>query len=45
MTDRCGRVWSPEEIKARTELVLDSRFARIVTVDEVLAGERGVLAA
>ena len=45
MTDRRGRVWSPEEIKARTELVLDDRFARIVTVDEALAGERGVLAA
>jgi nicotinamidase-related amidase len=45
MTDRRGRVWSPDEIKARTELVLEDRFARIVTVDEALAGERGVLAA
>jgi nicotinamidase-related amidase len=37
MTDRLGRVWSPEEIKARTELVLDGRFATVVTVDEALA--------
>lgn len=40
MTDRRGRVWSPEEIKARTELVLEDRFARIVTVDEALVAER-----
>lgn len=39
MTDRRGREWSPEEIKARTELVLDDRFARIASVDEALAGE------
>jgi nicotinamidase-related amidase len=45
MTDRRGRVWSPEEIKERTELVLEDRFARIVTVEAVLAGETGVLAA
>jgi nicotinamidase-related amidase len=38
MTDRHGRSWSPEEIAARTELVLDGRFARIVTVEEALAG-------
>jgi nicotinamidase-related amidase len=38
MTDRHGRSWTPEEIKTRTELVLDDRFARIVTVDEALAG-------
>lgn len=37
MTDRHGRTWSPEEIRARTELVLDGRFARIVTVEEALA--------
>jgi nicotinamidase-related amidase len=37
MTDRRGRHWCPEEIKARTELVLDDRFARIVTVEEALA--------
>lgn len=38
ITDRRGRQWSPEAIKARTELVLDGRFARIVTVEEALAG-------
>jgi hypothetical protein len=43
MTDRQGRVWAPEEIKARTELVLDGRFARVVTVEEALA--RAVMAA
>lgn len=37
MTDRHGREWTPQEIKARTELVLDSRFARIMTVEEALA--------
>jgi nicotinamidase-related amidase len=37
MTDRHGRVWSPAEITERTELALDGRFARIVTVDEALA--------
>src|SRR5215467_8996268 len=39
MVDRHGRKWSPEEIKAATELVLDERFARIVTADQALAGE------
>ena len=38
MTDRHGKEWSPEEIKARTELVLDERFARIATVEQALAG-------
>lgn len=38
MTDRHGKQWSPAEIKARTELVLDGRFARIVNVEEALAG-------
>jgi nicotinamidase-related amidase len=37
MTDRHGKQWSAAEIKARTELVLDDRFARIVTVEEALA--------
>lgn len=37
MTDREGRVWSADEIKARTELVLDGRFATVVTVEEALA--------
>jgi len=38
MTDRRGRKWSPDEIKARTELVLDGRFARIASIEEALAG-------
>jgi nicotinamidase-related amidase len=38
MTDRHGKVWTPNEIKARTELVLHDRFARVVTVEEALAG-------
>jgi len=38
MTDRNGKVWSAAEIKERSELVLDERFARIATVDEALAG-------
>jgi nicotinamidase-related amidase len=38
MIDRHERRWSPAEIKARTELVLDGRFARIVNVEEALAG-------
>ncbi|ABC21561.1 cysteine hydrolase family protein [Rhodospirillum rubrum] len=38
MTDAQGRVWSAEEIKARTELVLADRFARIATVEAALAG-------
>lgn len=38
ITDRHGRTWTPEEIRARTEMVLDGRFARIVTVEEALAG-------
>jgi nicotinamidase-related amidase len=45
MTDRKGRQWSVEEIKARTELVLDERFARIATVEEALAGRRVELVA
>jgi len=39
MTDRRGRHWSAEEIKARTELVLDGRFASIAGVEEALAGK------
>jgi nicotinamidase-related amidase len=38
MTGRDGRVWSPAEIRARTELVLDGRFARVATVEQALAG-------
>ncbi|WDD90830.1 isochorismatase family protein [Burkholderia sp. FERM BP-3421] len=37
MTDATGREWSPDEIRARTELVLADRFARIATVEEALA--------
>jgi nicotinamidase-related amidase len=38
MQDRHGRVWTPDEIRERTELVLEDRFARIVSVEEALAG-------
>jgi nicotinamidase-related amidase len=38
MTDRSGREWSAAEIRARTELVLEDRFARIARVEEALAG-------
>lgn len=38
MTHSDGRQYSPAEIKARTELVLAGRFARVVTVEEALAG-------
>jgi nicotinamidase-related amidase len=37
MTDRHGRHWTAADIKARTELVLDGRFARMMTVGEALA--------
>lgn len=37
MTDAAGREWSADEIRARTELVLAGRFARIASVDEALA--------
>ena len=33
-----GRVYSPGEIKAHTELVLAQRFARIASVDDALTG-------
>jgi len=38
MTDASGREWSADEIKARTELVLADRFARIATVEDALVG-------
>ena len=38
MVDAKGRLWTPAEIRERTELVLDGRFARIATVEEALAG-------
>lgn len=41
MTDRRGRTWTAEEITARTELVLEGRFARVVSVEEALA-ERAI---
>jgi nicotinamidase-related amidase len=37
MTDRHGRRWTAADIKARTELVLDERFARVRTASEALA--------
>jgi nicotinamidase-related amidase len=40
-----GVRWSASEIKARTELVLAGRFARIATVAEALAGPEKALAA
>ncbi|RFB79944.1 isochorismatase family protein [Methylovirgula sp. 4M-Z18] len=39
MTDATGREWSAAEIRARTELVLAGRFARIVSVAQALADE------
>ncbi len=45
MTGRDGRHWTPNEIKARSELVLDERFARIATVEQALAGSATRLAA
>lgn len=45
MTDATGRTWSPAEIRARTELVLAGRFARIATVAEALAGRPAKIAA
>jgi len=37
MTDRQGRHWPAADIKARTELVLDGRFARVLTAAEALS--------
>jgi nicotinamidase-related amidase len=37
MTDATGRSWSAAEIRARTELVLAGRFARVASVEEALA--------
>jgi len=45
MTDAAGRRWSADEIRARTELVLDGRFARVATVEEALAGAPARIAA
>ena len=38
LTDKAGRTWSVEDIKARTAAVLDERFARVCTIAEALAG-------
>ena len=35
--DRHGRTWSSDDIKARTELALHDRFARVATVEEALS--------
>jgi hypothetical protein len=45
MQDKRGRRWSAEEIKMRTELVLDGRFARVVDVEQALAECDGVASA
>ena len=45
MTARDGRVYTPAEIRARTELVLADRFARIATVTQALDGAAARLAA
>jgi nicotinamidase-related amidase len=45
MTGSDGRSWSAREIKARTELVLADRFARIATVEQALDGAIARLAA
>lgn len=37
MKDQQGRTWSAQEIKARTELVLEQRFARVLSVAQTLA--------
>lgn len=44
MIDAAGREWSAAEIRARTELVLAGRFARIASVDEALNGVRRLAA-
>jgi nicotinamidase-related amidase len=36
MQSRSGRTYSPDEIRERTELVLEGRFARIVTTADAL---------
>ncbi len=45
MMDANGREWSVADIRARTELVLAGRFARIATVEEALAGPAQKIAA
>lgn len=38
LTDKTGRTWSVEDLKARTAAVLDGRFARVCTIAEALTG-------
>jgi nicotinamidase-related amidase len=45
MTAHDGRVYTPADIRARTELVLADRFARIATVEQALDGAAARLAA
>lgn len=45
MIDVAGHEWSAAEIRVRTELVLAGRFARIVTVEQALAGPEREIAA
>ncbi len=45
MTAADGRRYTPTEIKARTELVLANRFARIASVEEALSGPAPAAAA
>jgi nicotinamidase-related amidase len=45
MTDTAGRTYSASDIKARTELVIAGRFARIVTVEQALSNAALVPAA
>jgi nicotinamidase-related amidase len=40
MESRSGRAFSPAEIRERTELVLEGRFARIVTTADALGGSQ-----
>jgi nicotinamidase-related amidase len=42
MEDKSGRRWSADEIKARTALVLEGRFARVVDVEQALARCDGI---
>ena len=45
MTDAAGRTWTAAEIRARTELVLSGRFARIVAHNTVFADQGETMAA
>lgn len=40
MTHQNGQIFTPADIKTRTELVLAGRFARITTVEDALAGHK-----